>query len=158
MSELVTLLEIFGGMGVSLLGIAGCILRCYKKYDYDIEDGFWDKNIASQTLWNNWEYPKGYRRQLEMYQWLFRRNGFNVSNKGYLLYYNGLKNQPMFNQELKFEKYLIALDCDDSWVEEKIIAAVNTLNADEIPKGSRGCDTCQYLKKRWKVSQSLSTD
>ena len=27
----------------------------------------------------------------------------------------------MFNQELKFEKYLIALDCDDSWVEEKII-------------------------------------
>ena len=32
------------------------------------------------------------------------------------------------------------------------------VNADEIPKGSRGCDTCQYLKKRWKVSQSLSTD
>ena len=23
--------------------------------------------------WNNWDYPKGYRRQLEMYQWLFRQ-------------------------------------------------------------------------------------
>ena len=89
---------------------------------------------------------------------VFRKNGFNVSNKGYLLYYNGLKNQPMFNQELKFEKFLIPLDCDDSWVEEKIIDAVNTLNSEEMPKGSKSCDTCQYLKKRWEVSQSLSTN
>ena len=64
----------------------------------------------------------------------------------------------MFNQELKFEKYLIALDCDDSWVEEKIIEAVNALNIDEIPNGSKSCDTCQYLKKRWQVSQSLTTN
>ena len=74
-----------------------------------------------------------------------------------LLYYNGLKNQPMFNQELKFEKHLISLECDDSRVEDKIIEAVNTLKADEMPNGSKGCDTCQYLKKRWKVSQNLST-
>ena len=111
-----------------------------------------------EETWNKWDYPKGYRRQLEMYQWLFRKNGFHVSNKGYLLYFNGLKNQPMFNQELKFEKYLIDLDCDDSWVEEKIIEAVNALHAEEMPNGSKGCDTCQYLKKRWQVSQSLSTD
>ena len=28
---------------------------------------------------------------------------------------------------------------------------------DEMPNGSKSCDTCQYLKKRWKVSQNLST-
>ena len=111
-----------------------------------------------EETWNNWEYPKGYRRQLEMYQWLFRKNGFNVSNTGYLLYYNGLKNQPMFNQELKFEKHLISLECDDSWVEEKIIEAVNTLRGDIMPNGSKNCDTCQYLKKRWQASQNLTTD
>ena len=44
-----------------------------------------------------------------------------------------------------------------SLLEEKIIEAVNTLNTDDIPHGSKGCDTCQYLKKRWQVSQSLST-
>ena len=115
-------------------------------------------NFNWEETWNNWEYPKGYRRQLEMYQWLFRKNGFNVSNKGYLLYFNGLKNQPMFNQELKFEKYLISLDCDDSWVEEKIIDAVNTLNIDEIPNGSKSCDTCQYLKKMCNASQNLTTN
>ena len=76
-------------------------------------------NLIGEETWNNWEYPKGYRRQLEMYQWLFRKNGFNVSNTGYLLYYNGPKNQPMFNQELKFEKHLISLECDDSWVEKR---------------------------------------
>ena len=48
-------------------------------------------NFNWEETWNNWDYPKGYRRQLEMYQWLFRKNGFNVSNKGYLLYFNGLK-------------------------------------------------------------------
>ena len=57
MSELVTLLEIFGGTGAVLLGMAGCMFRCYKKYDYELEDGCWDKNIAPQTLWNNWEEP-----------------------------------------------------------------------------------------------------
>ena len=46
MSDLVTLLEIFGGTGAVLLGIAGCMFRCYKKYDYGFVDGFWDKNIA----------------------------------------------------------------------------------------------------------------
>ncbi|RZD41215.1 MAG: hypothetical protein CXT73_05345 [Methanobacteriota archaeon] len=55
MSELITLLEIFGGTGAVLLGMTGCIWRCYQKYHYEIKEGVWDKNIASQTLQNNWE-------------------------------------------------------------------------------------------------------
>ena len=38
-----------------------------------------------------------------MYQWIFRQNGYKVSNEGYLVYYNGLRNEPMFNQQIKFE-------------------------------------------------------
>ena len=96
----------------------------------------WDKN------WAEWDYPKGYKRQLEMYQWLFRKNGFQVSNKGYLVYYNGLKEEPMFNQTLKFELHVVELDCDDSWVEETILKARDLLNAGEYPGGSKSCDTC----------------
>ena len=110
----------------------------------------WDKT------WAEWDYPKGYKRQLEMYQWLFRKNGFQVSNKGYLVYYNGLKEEPMFNQTLKFELHVVELDCDDSWVEETILKARDLLNAGEYPGGSKSCDTCQYLKKRWDVNQSLT--
>ena len=64
----------------------------------------------------------------------------------------------MFNQELKFEKFLITLECDDTWVEEKIIEAVDILNSNNMPNGSKSCDTCQYLKKRWQVSQNLKVD
>ena len=99
----------------------------------------WDKT------WAEWDYPKGYKRQLEMYQWLFRKNGFQVSNKGYLVYYNGLKEEPMFNQTLKFELHVVELDCDDSWVEETILKARDLLNAGEYPGGSKA-DTAGIKK------------
>ena len=76
-----------------------------------------------------------------------RKNGFKVSDTAYLVYFNGLKNEPMFNQTLKFELHLIKLDCDDNWVSKTISDAKN--------HGSRylsrwiGCETCRYLKKRW---------
>ena len=70
-------------------------------------------NFDWEETWNKYEYPKGYRRQLELYQWLFRKNGFKVSDTAYLVYFNGLKNEPMFNQTLKFELHLIKMDCDD---------------------------------------------
>ena len=108
----------------------------------------WDKT------WQEYDYPKGYQRQLEMYQWLFRKNGFPVSDKAYLVYYNGLKNEPMFNKLLKFESFLVELDCNDNWVEEAIINAKNLYETNLMPKGSIKCDTCQYLKKRWNVSNS----
>ena len=106
----------------------------------------WDKT------WLEYEYPKAYKRQLEMYQWLFRKNGFSVSNKAYLVYYNGLKDEPMFNEVLKFKPFLVELDCSDNWVEEAILNAKKMMDNDKIPKGSFKCDTCQYLKKRWDVS------
>jgi hypothetical protein len=107
----------------------------------------WDKT------WSGWDYPKAYKRQLEIYQWLFRRNGFEVAKEAYLVYFNGLKNEPFFNQELKFELHVIKLECDDSWVEEKLLEAVNLLKSDEFPPPSESCDVCSYLKQRWNFSQ-----
>ena len=112
-------------------------------------------NFDWEETWNKYEYPKGYRRQLEMYQWLFRKNGFKVSDTAYLVYFNGLKNEPMFNQTLKFELHLIKLDCNDSWVSKSISEAKNLMDQDIYPDGSFGCDTCRYLKKRWDVSQKI---
>ena len=108
-----------------------------------------------EDTWNKYEYPKGYRRQLEMYQWLFRKNGFKVSDTAYLVYFNGLKNEPMFNQTLKFELHLIKLDCNDSWVSKTISEAKNLMDQDIYPDGSFACDTCRYLKKRWDVSKKI---
>ncbi len=35
------------------------------------------------------EWHDGYKRQMEMYQWLIRKNGFPVSDTGYFVYANG---------------------------------------------------------------------
>ena len=105
-----------------------------------------------EETWNNWEYPKGYRRQLEMYQWLFKKNGFQVAKEAYLLYFNGKKNEEVFNNQLNFDVHLIRLDCSTSWVENKIIDTVNLLRSDIFPKPSLNCEHCNYLKKRWQLS------
>jgi len=102
-----------------------------------------------------YDYAKGYKRQIEMYQWLFRKNGFKVSNEGFLVYFNGLRNEPMFNRQLKFELHLIRLECNDEWVEETIIKAKKLLQINDLPSASKKCSTCLYLKDRWKVKQQI---
>ena len=115
------------------------------------------KNLFDwEDTYSKYDYAHAYRRQLEMYQWVFRKLGFTVSDEAYLLYFNGLKNEPFFNQELKFEKHLIKLDCSDEWVEEAIIKARDLLLDDELPEPSGSCDKCNYLRARWELSNQAS--
>jgi len=100
-------------------------------------------------------YVKGYIRQLEMYQWLFRKNGFTVSDTAYLLYVNGKKNENRFNNTLKFDHYLVAIQCNDNWVDEKLIEAVMTYRDNKLPAASSDCENCQYFKKRWQNYQEV---
>jgi len=102
---------------------------------------------------NKNDYAKGYKRQLEMYQWLFRKNGFKVANEAYLLYFNGRKNEKFFNNQLKFEVHFIKLECSSSWVETKVIQTVKLLRSNEFPLPSLKCEYCNYLKKRWQLSK-----
>ena len=43
------------------------------------------------TLDADWQ--DGYKRQMEIYQWLVRRQGLNVSNTGYFVYCNGRRDR-----------------------------------------------------------------
>jgi hypothetical protein len=58
----------------------------------------------------------------------------------------------MFNQQLTFDLHLVKLECDNSWVEEAVLNAKATLDGD-MPKPARSCENCNYLRKRWEVSQ-----
>ena len=91
-------------------------------------------NFDWSETFNKYEYAKAYKRQLEMYQWLFKKNGFQVASEAYLLYFNGKKNEELFNNQLNFDVHLIKLDCSTSWVEKKIIDTVNLLRSDNFPK------------------------
>ena len=94
------------------------------------------------------DYHEGYKRQMEIYQWILRKNKYKVSNTGYFVYCNGRKDKKAFDKKLEFDVTLIPYEGDDSWVEDLIFKAYKCLNKKTMPKSSKNCDFCAYFKVR----------
>lgn len=94
------------------------------------------------TLDADWQI--GYKRQMEIYQWLFRKNGFRVSSTGYFVYCNGDTDKEAFDGRLEFNIKIIPYTGDDSWVEKTVQAAIDCLKNDNLPKSGTDCDFCKY--------------
>lgn len=92
----------------------------------------------------NWQI--GYKRQMEIYQWLFRQNGFKVSDTGYFVYCNGNADKEAFDGKLEFDVKIIPYKGDTSWVEETIQDAIDCLKSDTLPESGEDCDFCKYRK------------
>jgi len=52
-------------------------------------------------------WDKQYKRQMEVYQWLFRQKGFKVSDTGYFVYVNGRKDKEAFDAKLEFDHFFL---------------------------------------------------
>ncbi|MCX6793580.1 MAG: PD-(D/E)XK nuclease family protein [Candidatus Gottesmanbacteria bacterium] len=92
------------------------------------------------TLDADWQI--GYKRQMEIYQWLFRKNGFNVSTTGYFVYCNGITDKKAFDGKLEFDIKIIPYVGDDSWVAGTIHDAIECLKNDVLPDSGPECDFC----------------
>lgn len=92
------------------------------------------------------EYKEGFKKQIEIYQWIYRQNGHKVNNTGYIVYANGIKDRDKFDGILEFEMSLHPHKGDDSWVEPTIFAVKECLEADTIPEASETCEYCMYRK------------
>ncbi len=99
---------------------------------------------AEVTLDADWQI--GYKRQMEIYQWLFRKNGFRVSTTGYFVYCNGNTDREAFDGKLEFDIKIIPYVGDDSWVEKTVIDAIECLKGDGLPESGEDCDYCAYRK------------
>jgi len=99
---------------------------------------------AEVTLDADWQI--GYKRQMEIYQWLFRKNGFNVSSTGYFVYCNGKTDKEAFDGRLEFDVKIIPYEGDSSWVENTILEAIECLKSDKLPNAGLDCDFCKYRK------------
>lgn len=96
------------------------------------------------------DWQIGYKRQMEIYQWLMRRSGFKVSDTGYFVYCNGITDKAAFDAKLEFDIKIIPYKGSDKWVEGAIIAAHKCLKGAKIPKASAECDYCNYFEARKK--------
>jgi CRISPR/Cas system-associated exonuclease Cas4 (RecB family) len=94
------------------------------------------------------DWQIGYKRQMEIYQWLFRKNGFKVSNTGYFVYCNGDADKEAFDGKLEFDVKVIPYEGDDSWVEKTLFEIKKCLDNDALPANGDNCDWCAYWNAR----------
>lgn len=94
------------------------------------------------TLDADWQI--GYKRQMEIYQWLLRQNEFKVSDTGYFVYANGKKDREAFDGRLEFDVTILPYTGNDSWVEGALVDARECLISNKIPNANPDCDFCTY--------------
>ncbi len=95
------------------------------------------------TLDSDWQ--DGYKRQMEVYQWLLRQNDFKVSDTGYFVYANGKRDRENFEGKLEFDIKLIPYTGNADWVDDKLVEIKKTLDEDTVPKQSNNCEYCKYV-------------
>jgi CRISPR/Cas system-associated exonuclease Cas4 (RecB family) len=140
-----TNLHIFGGVDDVWVGSDGKLIVA----DYKATSK--DKEVSIDSDWQI-----AYKRQLEVYQWLLRQNGFEVNDTGYFVYTNGRMDLDGFNDRVEFKTKLIPYTGKDDWVEPTIIRMKQCMDGDMPAVGVSAmggpCEFCEYAKARTKLT------
>ena len=96
------------------------------------------------------EWTIGYKRQMEIYQWLLRKNGLKVSNTAYFVYCTGDNTADTFDNKIEFHSHIIPYEGDGSWIENVITDLHSCLQSPTIPEKSDTCLYCGFYKKLYK--------
>lgn len=141
-----TNLHVFGGVDDVWINEAGELIVV----DYKATSK--DKPVSIDSGWQI-----SYKRQMEVYQWLLRRNGFTVSPTGYFVYTNARIDVDGFGDRLEFVTKLIPYNGDDSWVGPTLLQMKQCMDSETMPPvgdsimgGS--CEYCDYARKRTELT------
>lgn len=96
------------------------------------------------------KYKGPYRRQMDLYVWVLRRMGFEVSNIGYFLYVDGdrFTDSDFIHGDLalmEFKISLIPYAVDVSWIYPTLNGIKNLLETSKRPKHSADCQQGHFL-------------
>ena len=92
------------------------------------------------------DWQIGYKRQMEIYQWLFMKNKYKVSDTGYFVYCNGDTDKKAFDEKLEFRVKIIPYKGNSDWVEDILKQIYECLKQESIPEMSLDCDFCRYVQ------------
>ena len=112
------------------------------------------KDAKIESLDEDWH--RGYKRQLEVYQWLLRQNGFDVSDTGYWVYANATRDREAFDGRLDFELTLVPYTGSTDWVDGVLMNIKKCLDGDAIPPAAEECDYCRYREAAGKALLEVS--
>lgn len=97
------------------------------------------------------DWQIGYKRQMEVYQWLLRQNGHKVSDIGYFVYCNGKTDRAAFDGRLEFDVTVLDYKGNDSWINPTLVDVKKCLDTDIVPQANPDCDYCAYRESATKV-------
>jgi hypothetical protein len=100
-------------------------------------------------------WAASYKRQMGVYQWLLRRNGFTVSSTGYFVYANAHSDNEAFDGKLEFEITLVPCEGDTDWIDAILPKIKETLETEAIPPVGQGCEFCAYREAAGKKLLAL---
>jgi hypothetical protein len=107
-----------------------------------------DGEVSLDAEWQN-----GYKRQMEVYQWILRKMGYAVSERGYFVYCNGKTDREAFDGKLEFDVKVIPYDGNPDWVEDTVNAIKECLDGDQIPESGPSCDYCKFVMWRGRAER-----
>jgi CRISPR/Cas system-associated exonuclease Cas4 (RecB family) len=98
-----------------------------------------------------------YRRQMEIYQWLLKQNGFDVSDTGYFVYATGTQDRDGFNDKIDFETHVFPHHGNSEWVDKTIIEMKKVMDDDKMPEVGTAamggeCEHCAYARSRTQLT------
>lgn len=89
-------------------------------------------------------WKDSYTRQMGVYQWLLRQNGFDVSPTGYFVYANADGDKAAFDGKLEFEVTVVSIEGNTDWIDETLPKIKATLESAAIPPSGKSCEFCPY--------------
>ncbi len=98
-----------------------------------------DSEVSLEGPWKD-----AYKRQVEVYQWLLRRNNLSVMNTAFFVYVNADKSRDRFEGKLEFSTKILPYEGDDSWVDDALAEAHTCLLRSSAPLAHPDCEWCQY--------------
>lgn len=101
------------------------------------------------------QYKQGYKRQMEVYQWIFKKLGFQVSRTGYFVFANAMKNLPKFDGRLEFAMSIIPYEGTSDWVDLTLLELKQTLMSEDIPMPAPDCEYCAYKQMSIQLVKAL---
>lgn len=113
------------------------------------------KNGKIETLSDSsWEHQ--YRRQMGVYQWLLRKNGFDVAERGFFVYANASSDEASFDGKLEFEVTIVPCDGENGWIDPTLQAIKACLDAEIIPEIGEACEFCVYREAAGRKLHALA--
>ena len=90
------------------------------------------------------DWQDGYKRQMDIYQWLLRKNGFKVSDDGYFVYCNGDKSKESFSNKVEFKVSILKYSGNTDWIEKALVEIKELLDGETVPDINPECAFCSY--------------